>query len=317
MHIVDVRHAVKHFNRGRIHALDDVSLAVPQGSAFGLLGPNGAGKTTLVKMLLGILFPTSGSASLFGQPISQPSVREKVGYLPENHRYPDFLKGNDVLDYYGRFSAVPDELRKTRAVKLLHLVGMEKWGTTKIRKYSKGMMQRLGLAVALINEPELLILDEPTDGVDPIGRKEIRDLIIQLKSQGKTIFINSHLLSEVELVCDSVAIMNAGKIIVQGRIEDLTRTGHTYRLQTAPLPDSTRISLQRQFSNLELNNGNLLVTVRDYPELNHLIDELRKNGVELRAVQPYRRTLEESFFAAIQGTAAADFNELNSFAEQS
>lgn len=311
MHIVEVHHAVKHFNRGRIRALNDVSLMVPKGSAFGLLGPNGAGKTTLVKMLLGILYPTSGSATLFGQPISQPTVRDKVGYLPENHRYPDFLKGNEVLDYYGRFSAVPKEMRAQRAPQLLKLVGMDKWGTTKIKKYSKGMMQRLGLAVALMNDPELLFLDEPTDGVDPIGRKEIRDFIQQLKSQGKTIFINSHLLSEVELVCDSVAIMNRGKIIVQGAVDQLTSTGHSYRVQTGVIPPAVLTALQKQFTHLEASNSHLQVTVRDYAELNHLVDRLRQNQIELHAVLPHRRTLEESFFAAIQGSASGDFNEMN------
>jgi ABC-2 type transport system ATP-binding protein len=311
MNIVEVHNAVKHFNRGRIRALDDVSLAVPQGSAFGLLGPNGAGKTTLVKMLLGILYPTSGSATLFGQPISQPTVRDKVGYLPENHRYPDFLKGNEVLDYYGQFSAVPKELRQKRAPELLKLVGMDKWGTTKIKKYSKGMMQRLGLAVALMNDPELLFLDEPTDGVDPIGRKEIRDFIQQLKTQGKTIFINSHLLSEVELVCDSVAIMNKGKLVVQGRVDQLTATGHSYRVQTGTIAPEVLIALKSKFGNLEASNSHLQVTVQDYAELNYFIDQLRKHQIELQAVLPHRRTLEESFFAAIQGAASGDFNEMN------
>jgi len=317
MNIVEVRNAVKHFNRGRIRALNDVSLTVPRGSAFGLLGPNGAGKTTLVKMLLGILFPTSGSAKLFGQPISQPTVREKIGYLPENHRYPDFLKGNDVLDYYGRFSAVPKEVREKRAPELLKLVGMEKWGTTKIKKYSKGMMQRLGLAVALMNDPELLFLDEPTDGVDPIGRKEIRDLLQKFKAEGKTIFINSHLLSEVELVCDTVAIMNAGKIVVQGSIDQLTTSGHTYRVQTAEIKNEALADLQNWFSGVESVNGHLQVTVRDYAELNRFIDHLRQQQIELRAVLPHRRTLEESFFAAIQGAPSGDFNELKSFANKS
>jgi ABC-2 type transport system ATP-binding protein len=317
MQIVEVHNAVKHFNRGRIRALNDVSLTVPKGSAFGLLGPNGAGKTTLVKMLLGILYPTSGSATLFGQPVSQPTIRDKVGYLPESHRYPDFLKGNEVLDFYGQFSAVPKEARVKRAPELLKLVGMEKWGTTKIKKYSKGMMQRLGLAVALMNDPELLFLDEPTDGVDPIGRKEIRDFIQQLKARGKTIFINSHLLSEVELVCDTVAIMNHGKIVVHGSIEQLTSTGHSYRLQTGAIPPGVLMTLQGQFANLEASNSHLQVTVRDYAELNQLIDRLREHQVELQAVQPHRRTLEESFFAAIQSAASADFNELNIPAEKS
>lgn len=315
MNIIQTENIAKYFNRGKIRALDGVSLRVPPRCVFGLLGPNGAGKTTLVKLLLGILHPTSGAATLFGKPISDYRLRFRIGYLPENHRYPDFLKGGAVLDYFGRFAGVPKEKRRTRIPELLELVGMEKWATTKIRKYSKGMMQRLGLAVAMISDPDLLLLDEPTDGVDPIGRKEIRDIILRLKQQGKTIFINSHLLSEVEMVCDEVAIMNKGKIIVQGSIAQLTSTGLSYRIQTSSLPENTKENLAEEFAKMSLQNGTLEVTVKDHTELNQLIDQLRRDKTEILAVVPLRRTLEESFFAAIQGTASGDFNEITKLAE--
>ncbi|MDZ7343134.1 MAG: ABC transporter ATP-binding protein [candidate division KSB1 bacterium] len=315
MNIIQTEHLVKHFNRGKIRALEGVSLRVPPQCVFGLLGPNGAGKTTLIKLLLGILHPTSGAATLFGKPISDYRLRFRIGYLPENHRYPDFLKGSAVLDYFGRFAGVPKAKRRIRIPQLLELVGMEKWATTKIRKYSKGMMQRLGLAVAMINAPDLLLLDEPTDGVDPIGRKEIRDIILHLKQQGKTIFINSHLLSEVEMVCDEVAIMNKGKIVVQGSIAQLTSTGLSYRIQTSPLPENAKEKLAKSFEKMSLQNGTVEVTVKNHAELNRLIDQLRRDQTEILAVVPLRRTLEESFFAAIQGTASGDFNELTKLAE--
>jgi ABC-2 type transport system ATP-binding protein len=310
LNIIQTENLSKHFNRGKLRALDSVSLHVGPGRVFGLLGPNGAGKTTLVKLLLGILHPTAGTAQIFGEPVTNYNLRERVGYLPENHRYPDFLKGGMVMDYFGRFANVSSEMRRQRIPELLKLVGMDKWADTKIRKYSKGMMQRLGLAVAMINAPDLLLLDEPTDGVDPIGRKEIRDIILHLKGRGKTIFINSHLLSEVELVSDEVAIMNKGKIVVQGAVEQLTNIGLNYRIETSPLATAVKSQLQEKFTKLGLVNGHLEVTVQDHTELNRLIDHLRDNRAEIHAVVPQKRTLEESFFSAIKGAASGDFNEI-------
>jgi len=317
LNIIQTENLSKHFNRGKLRALDGVSLHVEKGRVFGLLGPNGAGKTTLVKLLLGILHPTSGAAMLFGGPAAAYLMRQRIGYLPENHRYPDFLKGGSVMDYFGRFAGVSKENRRQRIPELLKLVGMDKWANTKIRKYSKGMMQRLGLAVAMINDPDLLLLDEPTDGVDPIGRKEIRDIILHLKQQGKTIFINSHLLSEVEMVCDEVAIMNKGKIVIQGPVAQLTNIGLSYRIQTSPLTDDFKMKLIEKFVQLESQNGHLEVTVQDHAELNRLIDHLRESQAEIHAIVPQRRTLEESFFAAIKGATSGDFNELTKLAENS
>ncbi len=310
MNIIQTENLSKHFNRGRLRALDRVSLHVGPGRVFGLLGPNGAGKTTLVKLLLGILHPTAGTAQIFGEPVTNYNLRERVGYLPENHRYPDFLKGGAVMEYFGRFANVPAEARRQRIPELLKLVGMDKWADTKIRKYSKGMMQRLGLAVAMINDPDLLLLDEPTDGVDPIGRKEIRDIILHLKGRGKTIFINSHLLSEVELVSDEVAIMNKGKIVVQGAVDQLTDIGLNYRIETSPLATAMKSQLKEKFAKLGLVNGHLEVTVQNHAELNRLIDHLRDNRAEIHAIVPQKRTLEESFFSAIKGAASGDFNEI-------
>ncbi|MDZ7289733.1 MAG: ABC transporter ATP-binding protein [candidate division KSB1 bacterium] len=317
MNVIATQNLSKHFSGGKVRALDGVSLQVGAGLVFGLLGPNGAGKTTLVKVLLSILHPTSGTAAIFGKPVSDYNQRRRIGYLPENHRYPDFFKGSAVMDYFGRFAGVPKALRRQRIPELLKLVGMDKWANTKIRKYSKGMMQRHGLAVAMINDPDLLILDEPTDGVDPIGRKEIRDIILKLKQQGKTIFINSHLLSEVEMVCDEVAIMNKGKIIVQGAIEQLTNIGLSYRIQTSPLAEAIKEKLLAAFGRLSLQNSHIEVRVKDHAELNRLIDHLRQNQAEIHAIVPQRRTLEESFFAAIQGAASGDFNELAKSSESS
>ncbi|HBO44926.1 MAG TPA: ABC transporter ATP-binding protein, partial [Planctomycetaceae bacterium] len=210
------------FNRRPVEALRGVSFSVESGSIFGLLGPNGAGKTTLIKVLLGLVRKTGGDARLMGRPAGERRGRRDVGYLPENHRIPRHLTGNTAMTYYGGLSGLsPAEVGRRRPV-LMRRVGLADWGTTSVRKYSKGMLQRLGLAQALLHDPRLLILDEPTDGVDPVGRSEMRAVLQELKAEGKTIFINSHLLQEVELVCDQVAILVHGTVRRVGRIHELT-----------------------------------------------------------------------------------------------
>src|SRR5947199_4833507 len=195
--------------RGReIKAVSSLTLRVPEGVKFGLLGPNGAGKTTFVKMLLSAVNPTRGSAALFGRDARDPEARRPVGYLPENHRFPTYFSGAGMLDFYAALSGLGARDRRERVPQLLKLVGLETWGDVRIKKYSKGMLQRLGLAQALIHRPRLLILDEPTDGVDPVGRREIRDILDDLTGKGVTVFINSHLLSEVESFWEFVAIRN-------------------------------------------------------------------------------------------------------------
>lgn len=286
--------------KGKITALDEVSLSVEQGSIFGLLGPNGAGKTTLVKILLGIIFPTSGTGTLLGEPLSSVKAKECIGYLPENHRYPDFLKGGDVLEYYARLSGVRKERRQRNKAELLKLVNMEKWENTKLKKYSKGMLQRLGLAQAMINDPDVLFLDEPTDGVDPIGRKEIRDVLQHFKEEGKTIFLNSHLLSEVEMICDGVAILDKGKLVRTGTVQELTAATKTYRLATSRISKDVQSSLEELTLKMEEQNGFLQLTVASQKKLNAIIDHLRKNDVDIKSVIPHKQSLEESFIEILQ-----------------
>ena len=211
------------FGRRRIEALRGISFAVQPGEIFGLLGPNGAGKTTLIKVLLGVVRRSEGEASLLGRPAGDRIGRRGVGYLPENHRIPRHHTGNTALAYYGGLSGLSAKDIRARRPHLLDVVGLASWGNTPVRKYSKGMLQRLGLAQALLHDPQVLILDEPTDGVDPVGRSEMRVVLQQLKTQGKTVFINSHLLQEVELVCDRVAILNHGRVLREGKIAELTR----------------------------------------------------------------------------------------------
>ena len=289
-----------------VRALDGMDLEVAPGEIFGLLGPNGAGKTTLVKILLSVVRATEGVAELYGVPVSNPKSRQRIGFLPENHRFPDFLTAYQMMDLYGRFSDVPGDVRKKRIPELLELVNMSEWSGTKIRKFSKGMMQRVGIAQALINDPDLIFLDEPTDGVDPIGRREIRDVLLVLKEQGKTIFLNSHLLSEVEQMCTSVAILNKGKKIREGTVDDLTRVEAHFDLYTTPIPETTLMPLQARFSFKPMDaqpQDKALASYRlnggDRARLNELIDALRQAQVEIDEVRPMRVSLEEKFVEVV------------------
>ncbi|MEM1170062.1 MAG: ABC transporter ATP-binding protein [Cyanobacteria bacterium P01_H01_bin.35] len=214
----------------KIESLRNCNLTVYQGETFGLLGQNGAGKTTLLKTLLGIVRPTSGAGMLLGQPIGDRSVKEKIGYLPENPYFYDYLTGWEFLEFVAGLFQIPTSIQKQRIPELLDLVGLSK--STAIRKqlrqYSKGMLQRVGMAQALINDPELVFLDEPMSGLDPMGRYQIREIIVSLKEQGKTIFFNSHVLSDVEKICDRIAILAEGELICIGTLDDILGTNETY-----------------------------------------------------------------------------------------
>src|SRR5688572_4850134 len=225
--LIDLRNVEKVY-RGNVHALRGVTMQVHAGEIFGLLGPNGAGKSTLVKIMMTVVKPTRCEGTMLGRPVGHKPTLARVGYLPEHHRFPRYLTGRQALEFYAALAKMKARPRKQRADELLGTVGMTEWGNKKISSYSKGMMQRVGLAQALINDPDLIVLDEPTDGVDPVGRREIRDVLLGLRKQGKTIFLNSHLLSELEMVCDRVAIMVQGQISMQGSLEELTKDSRRY-----------------------------------------------------------------------------------------
>lgn len=281
-------------------ALSEFTLSVNKGEIFGLLGPNGAGKTTFIKVLLSIVYPTSGSASMLGTEIADTAVKEKIGYLPENHKYPAYLTGEQVLRFFGKLSGLTSEALEPRITEMLTLVNMEKWRKVKIRKYSKGMMQRIGLAQALINQPDLVFLDEPTDGVDPLGRKQIRDLLLRLRDSGKTIFLNSHLLSEVELICDRVAILNKGKLLRLGTVDELTKQDQVFELDIeGALPEKLRIQWDAMRTSYSFNDGTILLNLPGLPELNAVIDQLRAEGVLLERVSQKKSSLEDMFIEVI------------------
>jgi ABC-2 type transport system ATP-binding protein len=285
-----------------VRAVEDLTLNVRRGTTYGLLGPNGAGKTTFVKMLLSAVHPTAGTASLFGLNAEEPAARRPIGYLPENHRFPTYFTGAGMLDFYASLSGVEAAARRKRIPELLALVGLEQWGPVRLGKYSKGMLQRLGLAQALIHEPQLLILDEPSDGVDPVGRRQIRDILNGLQQKGVTIFINSHLLQEVELFCEEVAILRKGKLVLTGRVQDLTK-GKGYRLTAAQVPDALRDRLRQSATSAEARNGVVDFHFDGTEEVNAAIDLLRSEHCLIESLLPTTSTLEEVFVKAVDGAS--------------
>ena len=230
---IDLRNVTKVY-KGKILALQGVDMRVRRGEIFGLLGPNGAGKSTLVKIMMTVVRPTRAEGTLLGDRIGHKATLAKVGYLPENHRFPRYLTGRQCVEFFGALARVDRPTRKRRAAELIETVGMSDAADRRIATYSKGMAQRIGLAQALVNDPDLVLLDEPTDGVDPGGRRDIRDVMTRMREQGRTVFINSHLLSELEVVSDRVAILVAGRVARQGTIDELTVAKQRYEVELSP-----------------------------------------------------------------------------------
>ncbi len=281
-------------------ALDGVSLEVGRGTVFGLLGPNGAGKTTLIKILMGLVPGWDGEARIFGVPAGLPAARTRIGFLPEAHRLPGYLTGRQVLLLYGMLSGRSRGWIEERIPRWLAEVGMDKSADRKVREYSKGMSQRIGLAQALIHEPELVFLDEPTDGVDPVGRAAVREIVSRLRSRGVTVFINSHLLMEVERVCDRVVIMSRGRIIREGTVDELTPFTGRVRFEIAPAPADLERLLAGLGQGFARTEDGFEVSI-DQAQQDEAIDRLRRAKVSIKSVSPRKLTLEESFIDLIRG----------------
>lgn len=281
-------------------ALKDVTLTIHKGEIFGYLGPNGSGKTTTIKLLLGLLFPTSGTIKILGrEDIGSPEVRRQIGYLPEGAYYPDFLRGEEVLRFYGNLYGLSGSDLERRINEVLNLVGMTRARKRLVRGYSKGMRQRIGLAQALISDPQILILDEPTTGLDPIARKEIRDILVSLRNQGKTLFISSHELLEVELISDRVGILSEGRLEASGTLHELL-TDRDITIEVDAVSPETVAALNAKGVRTEDRVGTkMLLRLPSSVSVYEALDLCKSGQVSLISVAPHRETLEELFVRVI------------------
>src|SRR3954452_6637301 len=261
------------WGRPKVRALKALDLEIKRGEVFGLLGPNGSGKTTTIKLLLGLLFPTEGQALIFGKDATDVSKNQRIGYLPEESYLYRFLNAEETLDFYGRLFAIPHDVLRERIDGLIRTVGLEKARKRQLKEYSKGMTRRIGLAQALINEPELILLDEPTSGLDPIGTAEIKELIRDLRTQGKTIVLSGHLLADMQDICDRIAILHRGELKELGRVDELLTVQDVTQIKTRDLPE---------------------------PALREIEDVIRRYGAELLAVDHPTTTLEELFLRIVR-----------------
>jgi len=282
----------KHF--GRTVALAGLTMTVPRGEVFGFLGPNGAGKTTAVKLLLGLLDPTGGEGWVLGRPLGEVAVRRRVGYLPELFRYQPWLRGGEVLRMHCELARLPRSAWRAETARVLELVGLADRAGDHVRTYSKGMQQRLGLAAALLGTPDLVFLDEPTSALDPVGRYDVRKVIHHLRDQGTAVFLNSHLLTEVEMVCDRVAMVDRGRVIATGTLDELLG-GQACRVRVTGLDARQRQSLAQQFGRADDDGEWIVFRGLDAERVPDVVAEVVRLGGRVYAVEPRHETLEDRF----------------------
>jgi len=295
--VIQIRNLTKIYRdfwgRKKVRALNSLSLNVHKGEVFGLLGPNGSGKTTTLKLLLGLLFPTEGEITILGEPAAAVKKNERIGYLPEESYLYRFLNAEETLDFYGRLFDMPPAVRKERAEELIELVGLDHARHRQLKEYSKGMTRRIGLAQALINDPDLLLLDEPTSGLDPLGTRDMKDMILKLRDEGKTVVMCSHLLADVQDVCDRIAILYAGELKVMGRVEELLKEQGETQILTSKLGDDV---IKEVEAVLDKHNAKLVKV--DHPT-NNLEDLFLKTVHESRE-RPGHRYVPEDEPPAVQ-----------------
>jgi ABC-2 type transport system ATP-binding protein len=283
------------WTKSEIRAVDNLTLEVEEGEVFGFLGRNGAGKTTTIKMLLGLIFPTLGTATLLGKPIGDIGVKAQISYLPEEAYFYEGMTGWDTMDFYARLFRISEPQRSERIRKCLKDVFLDEQAWRRpIRGYSKGMRQRIGIAQALINDPKLLFLDEPTSGLDPIAHAELREIIVNVGRQGKTVFLSSHQLPDVELTCSRVAIIHRGKLLTTGKTEELT-SGDMVEITFTGGDKELVQKVKSVAGECEANNGTSRIPAVPPKEVNGLVDLIRSSKASVLAIVPHKRTLEEVF----------------------
>ena len=324
--VIDLKGVEKRYGR-KVHALRGIDLQVHGGEVFGLLGPNGAGKSTLVKCMLTVVRPTYADGTVLGNPLGHKPTLARVGYLPEHARFPRHLTGRQVVAFFGAMAKMPSDLLKKRTDELIDLVGATDYADRKVGGYSKGMQQRIGLAQAMVNDPDLVVLDEPTDGVDPVGRRDIREVMSEMRSRGKTVFVNSHLLSELEAVCDRVAILVQGKVARQGKIDELTVNQKYYLItfdwtRESAKPDEAAKALGIKWQKSEERGGGpvlrgirdgvwyelfgprLSIGIETEEEAWPIVDKLRSAGLTVRGFELKRPSLEDLFMEVAENKSA-------------
>jgi len=306
MPIIEIENLTKDYDVGfwrkrKVRALEGLSLSIESGEIFGFLGANGAGKTTTLKLLMRLIYPTEGNARILGHDISDVAMHHRIGYLPENPYFYDYLTAREFLEYCGELFGQTRGERGRRTESLLARVRLdEKSWNTQLRKFSKGMLQRVGLAQALINDPEVVFLDEPMSGLDPVGRREVRDLIASLRQEGKTVFMCSHILSDIEVLCDRVAILKRGQLAHIGYLDELRRRAGDSNLVEVVATGTNAETLSRHLQDgerfmLSPTPSGLRIQVANEEEVDSVIAALRKAGGKLVSVQPVRQSLEELF----------------------
>lgn len=305
---IDIRNVTKQYpvplKKEAVNAVENLNLTIDEGEIFGFLGPNGAGKTTTIKILLGLIYPTTGEAYVLGAPAGDIAVKHKVAYLPENPYFYEHMTAREVVTFYGQlFGMAPDDARR-KSDELLDLVGLQADSRKQVRDFSKGMKQRVGIAQSLINDPTLLFYDEPTSGLDAIARREIRDLMILLKQSGKTMFLSSHYLEDVEMVCNRVSIIHRGRLQKVGRVEDLIAGGHVEIVATG-LVNGAREKVGAAATGFQMLDGEraLFTQTEDDAAVARVIDLVRENHGNIVSITPVRRKLEDVFFETVSETA--------------
>jgi ABC-2 type transport system ATP-binding protein len=306
-HVVQIENIRKVFRVGfwgrRVTAVDQLSLDVRRGEVFGFLGPNGAGKTTTIKMLMGLIYPTSGQARIFGHPVGDPAAKAKLGFLPESPYFYDYLTSQEFLSFYGHLFGLWGAALNKRVDELLDLVGMTHARDLQLRKFSKGMLQRVGIAQALINDPELVVLDEPMSGLDPIGRKEVRDLIFRLKESGKTVMFSSHILHDAELLCDRVAMIMKGRLVACGQVSELIQQGTTQEVEMVidRLSPEGLEHLRVLATKVVLNGERVMVVLSNQHQVDESLEVIRATHAKLVSLTPHKASLEDLFIREAKG----------------
>jgi ABC-2 type transport system ATP-binding protein len=310
---LEKRYLVGFWRKREKTALRPLSLMVEDGEVFGYLGPNGAGKTTTLKLLMSLVFPTSGSARILNLDYTDPAVKARVGYLPEQPYFYDQLTAPELLEYYAQLSGVAARDRKRRVHQMLERVGLPDVGRMQLRKFSKGMLQRVGIAQAILHDPAVVFLDEPMSGLDPIGRREVRDLISELKDEGKTVFFSTHILSDAEALCDRVAILHKGELRGTGAVADLTGSVRA-RVEVLYIGSSATSAVKELGAEVRATGETIRAVLPDN-QLDAAIDAIRSAKAKLVAVTPVRTTLEDYFVANVRTDAPSNMAKTTQAAE--